>query len=125
MSIKRKLPLQRKKPLQRSQKAIARTAPPKRSQSPIAPKSQAQLQKEALFAPVRARVMALHPLCQGQISPDCTYFSSDLHHGRGKATLELYLDERWMVALCRNCHIYCGEHPLEAIEKGLSWPQAL
>lgn len=123
--IKRKIPLQRKTPLSKKTKAIPRNAPIRRSEQPIAHKSQAQLHKEAIFAPVRSRVMAANPLCQGRISPDCSYFSSEVHHGRGKATLELYLDERWLVALCHNCHRYCTEHPQQAIQQGLSWPQEL
>lgn len=42
------------------------------------------------------------------------------HHMKGKATIELLLDERYWLPVSRPGHIWIEEHPKEAKEKGWS-----
>ncbi len=42
---------------------------------------------------------------------------TDIHHTRGRAG-SLLTDRRYVIAVCRACHNWIGEHPAEARRKG-------
>lgn len=50
--------------------------------------------------------------------PFCKRGATDIHHTRGRAG-SLLLDERFWKGLCRSCHDWVGEHPIESRQIGL------
>ena len=60
-----------------------------------------------------------NPNCIAKINEHCTRLTDDPHHkkGRGKYLLDVSL---W-VPVCRSCHQYIEQNPLDAIKRGLSF----
>lgn len=54
------------------------------------------------------------------VQAKCTGWTNDVHHMKGKATVELLLDEDNWLPVCRNCHNYLETYPREAVALGLS-----
>lgn len=50
---------------------------------------------------------------------NCTKKSTDVHHKKGRIGTN-YLDVETWLPVCRTCHTWIEEHPIEAKEKGLS-----
>lgn len=59
-----------------------------------------------------------------EANPQCAVYpdkkSIEVHHGKGRATIELLLDDTYWVAVSREGHIWIETHPQEAKEKGFS-----
>lgn len=58
------------------------------------------------------------PKCEAK-TETCTGESTDVHHMKGRGSL--YLDSKYWLAVCQNCHIFITDHPLEAIKRNLSF----
>jgi hypothetical protein len=83
----------------------------------IKPFSDKHLEKMKEYRRVRDFYMADHPKCEAQLE-GCTKEATDLHHSRGRG--QFLCDTRYFKALCRHCHRFVEENPLEAKERGLS-----
>lgn len=49
----------------------------------------------------------------------CSKITTDVHHMRGRLGSNL-MDERYWIAVCRNCHRWIEEHPKAAKKLGFS-----
>ncbi len=56
-------------------------------------------------------------LCQAAIHK-CGLKATDVHHMKGRG--KYHLDVSTWLAVCRNCHNWIEEHPIDAIELGYS-----
>lgn len=87
--------------------------------APIAPQSA----KRRALAPKRrtfvAEVLTARPTCEAKLD-GCTGRSTDVHElcRRSQGADLLAADE--VLALCRRCHSWVTEHPVEAVERGLA-----
>lgn len=90
--------------------------PPKlKKQKRIAPRSKKQIELDRLYSLLRTPWMLNHSMCEAAL-PGCQGDATDVHHkaGRGKNYL---VQSTWM-AVCRKCHGWIEEHPIEATEMG-------
>ena len=70
-----------------------------------------------IYAKKRRLFLEANPWCLR-----CGGTATDVHHMAGRVG-DLLLDESKWAAMCRDCHAYATEHPLEAIERGWSLPR--
>jgi hypothetical protein len=90
--------------------------PPKpKPKKPINPKSKKQKALDSAYTVLRKPFMEKHPMCQAALS-GCQDASCDVHHKKGRGKWLLVVDT-WM-AVCRPCHTWIEEHPIEATEMG-------
>lgn len=69
------------------------------------------------YAKVRKEYLEDNPDCEANLS-GCTIGATDIHHKRGRG---LFLcDSSHFMSVCRTCHRFIEEHPLEAKEMGFS-----
>lgn len=68
---------------------------------------------------LREKFLHTNPECQAGIEKVCTKESEDVHHmiGRGKELLNV----KFWLSVCRNCHIFITDHPVEAMKRNLSF----
>lgn len=65
------------------------------------------------YAKLRLAFLIEHPVCQACEEAA----SSQVHHTRGRIGRLLCMVRFWM-AVCRGCHQWITEHPVEARERG-------
>ena len=87
--------------------------PPKKI-SPISKKMQKTMSE---YDKKRKAFLALYPICQAKVH-DCSQIATDVHHKAGRG--ENHNNINTWLAVCRNCHTWIEEHPVEAKELGLS-----
>lgn len=91
--------------------------PPKQ----ISPRSQAQMNRDDKYSRLRKKFLAEHSYCVGKLE-GCTGHDPttlSIQHKRGRIG-DLYLDVRYWIPLCINCHRWVNEHPKEAGILGLA-----
>ena len=71
------------------------------------------------YKKLRIDFLVKNPVCEAKIKPYCTGFSHDVHHSRGRGKYFLAV-ETWL-PVCRNCHVYLHDNPVDAIKRGLSF----
>lgn len=59
-----------------------------------------------------------NPLCKAKINEYCTVSTQDVHHSKGRGK-NLLVVSTW-IPVCRNCHNYLHDHPVDAMKRGLS-----
>ena len=64
-------------------------------------KSQSELLKE--YKPKMRTFLDARKMCEVKLD-GCTHFAQGVHHKKGKATKELYLDEKYWMASCNHCN---------------------
>jgi len=60
-----------------------------------------------------------NPNCNARINNFCTGATDDPHHSRGRGAY--LLDVSTWIPVCRSCHNYIEQHPLDAQKRGLSF----
>lgn len=92
---------------------------------PVAPRQKVKkvsdkrkVENEEYFK-LRDKFLKENPECQAGIETICTKESEDVHHmiGRGKELL----NTKFWLSVCRNCHNFIGENPIEAMKRNLSF----
>jgi len=75
--------------------------------------------KETLkeYKVVREEFLKQNPNCQLRLQ-GCSIHSTDVHHKLGKSSSELYLNIKYWMSLCRNCHSIIEKLGDIAYEKG-------
>ena len=76
-------------------------------------------QKDVEYSKLRKLYLGSHPFCEAKLPGICTAEATDIHHKSGKIGDD-YLDVNNFIALCRACHIWLENNPIEAKELGLS-----
>lgn len=87
------------------------------NKKPINKKSKKMITLDGAYSLLRKKFMEDNPMCQAAL-PGCTQQSTDVHHKRGRG--EWYLIVKTWLSVCRQCHIYIEEHPIEAKQLGFS-----
>lgn len=89
-------------------------APPK----PIPVKSAKSRKQDDEYQKKRTAFLIVHSICQAKLV-GCTGNATDVHHMAGRIG-ENHLNMSTWKAVCRSCHSWIEEHPLEAKELKLS-----
>lgn len=111
-------------PMSRGSGGLSRSTPLKRS-SRLAPRSAKTTAKYAGSGSAEgrralvARLLAERPRCQATIANVCTGDSVDVHELLARSAGGSILDESNCICCCRSCHRWIGDHPLEALARGL------
>lgn len=90
----------------------------KKNRPRIQPLSIKRKLQNAEYLKLRLDFLNLNQKCEALLS-DCTAYATDVHHKKGR-TGRLLIDTRYWKAVCRSCHRWIEEHPIEAKEKGFS-----
>jgi len=81
--------------------------------------SEKQKAKNDVYLEMVKPFKALNDNCLAKIENVCTGKTEDVHHSRGRGVYLLIM-ESW-IPVCRNCHIYLHDNPLDAMKRGLSF----
>jgi hypothetical protein len=78
-------------------------------------------QKETLkeYKKVRSAYLKEHPTCQAQLE-GCKGKATEIHHKLGKHSKADYLDSKYYLAVCRQCHSTIEANPLFSKQQGFS-----
>jgi hypothetical protein len=76
-------------------------------------------QKDVEYSKLRKLYLESHPFCEANLPGICTAEATDIHHKSGKIGDD-YLDVTNFISLCRACHVWVENHPIEAKELGFS-----
>jgi hypothetical protein len=76
-------------------------------------------QKDVEYSKLRKLYLESHPFCEANLPGICTAEATDIHHKSGKIGDD-YLDVTNFISLCRACHLWVENHPIEAKELGFS-----
>ena len=111
----------KRSPMSRGSGGLSRSTPMKRG-APLAQRSSKMKAKYAGSGgriAFRARLLAEHPQCQAAIADVCTGASVDVHELLARSAGGSILDEDNCRCVCRQCHEWIGDHPIEATARGL------
>lgn len=72
---------------------------------------------DTLYTKLRGVFLQKYPMCQASL-PGCTKVSTDVHHKQGRGINHNNVDT-WL-SVCRSCHTWIEENPIEAEELGFS-----
>jgi 5-methylcytosine-specific restriction protein A len=77
--------------------------------------------KETLkeYKKIRAAFLKKHPMCMAKLN-GCTGKATECHHMAGKATRDLYLNDKLFLAVCHSCHKIIEKNPAFSKQQGLS-----
>jgi len=96
-------------------KAAMDAGKPLKPRAKIKPKSAKQSKLDIIYSQLRKIFLTDHPVCQANLA-GCTHEATDVHHKKGRGKWYLVI-KTWM-PLCRSCHKWIEEHPIEATELG-------
>lgn len=85
-------------------------------QEPIKKVSEKMQKKLGVYARKKKEYIKDHPICEFE---GCQCKSKDIHHKKGKIG-DLYTDETYFMAVCRDHHIWIERNPNEAKRLGYS-----
>jgi hypothetical protein len=74
-------------------------------------------QKNREYSKLRRKFLTDNSICRAKISK-CTVVATDVHHMRGRGIYHLDVDT-WL-PVCRNCHTWIENNPVDAKELGFS-----
>jgi hypothetical protein len=86
-----------------------------KSISPVSKKRQGEMDE---YSKKRLAFLALHNNCQAKLV-GCTGKSTDVHHKSGRVGNNMLNIGTWL-SVCRSCHTWIEENPIEAKEMGFS-----
>jgi hypothetical protein len=69
---------------------------------------------------IRAAFLREHPFCGAKIEGHCKVVATQIHHKKGKATEEDYLNPKYFLACCFECHSIIEKNPNWSKKNGLS-----
>ena len=93
---------------------------PVKKAKPIASRSSKRIKEEREYMILRNKFLVSHPLCQAKISTVCKVHSTDVHHTHsGADRSSTFTDDKTFLSVCRACHMWIHNHPIEARELGL------
>tara|TARA_R110000796_G_scaffold144462_1_gene261187 strand:+ start:506 stop:910 length:405 start_codon:yes stop_codon:yes gene_type:complete len=87
------------------------------ARKPINPKSKKMKSIDQAYTILRRKFMEEKPMCEAAL-PSCNKTSTDVHHKQGRGRNHLVVNT-WL-SVCRSCHTWIEEHPIEARELGYS-----
>lgn len=89
----------------------------KKNTKPIKKVSSKMSVQLTIYTKLRRVFLEKNPLCQASLH-NCTLQSTDVHHKKGRGK---YLNDptTWL-SVCRSCHMWIEEHPVESTEMGFT-----
>jgi hypothetical protein len=78
-------------------------------------KKMTKINKE--YSMLRIKFLTNKPNCMASL-PGCTLKASEIHHKKGRG--KYHNDISTWLSVCRNCHIWIEENPIDAKELGYS-----
>lgn len=99
-----------------ARKLAEQSLKPPKTKKPIAKNSDKMAQALKEYAKLRKEFLKANPVCE--VFKDRP--AVDIHHMKGRATIELLLDDNYWKAVSREAHQWIELHPEEAKEKGYS-----
>lgn len=102
-----------------SEKRKLKMSAPKPKRVPVNKVSDKQKERLEIYNARVKEWKVENPKCKATINEFCTKETQDNHHMKGKIG-ELLFDEKYWLPCCRSCHDYIGQHPLDALKRGLS-----
>lgn len=81
---------------------------------PIKQRSDKRKKEEATYLKKRREYLINHPICEVK---HCNNRAIDIHHKKRRIG-NLLIDNRYFMAVCRNCHIEIENNPNNSKEKG-------
>jgi hypothetical protein len=72
---------------------------------------------DRVYSNARKKHLELYSSCQAKL-PGCGLTATDIHHKKGRGPY--YLDTTTWLSVCRPCHTWIEEHPLDAKSLGFS-----
>lgn len=115
------------------EKETGRAAPTRNGINQISPKRQKRIDagepfvkkvadsrvgSEKQYKKDSAEFRKKHPICELR-TPVCTRKTQGVHHIKGRATVDLLLDQSEWKAACNPCNLWVEQHPKEAKRLGL------
>lgn len=94
------------------------TSEVKKEPKPISDKSSKRKELEKEYLKIKKEMLKESDRCEAKLT-GCTGKAVDLHHMAGRIG-KLYVEKDNLMRVCRSCHHYITENPLQAIELGLS-----
>lgn len=85
--------------------------------TPLKFKSKKMSVLDTAYTKFRKQFLFNKPNCEAHLD-GCSLQSTDVHHKKGRGKYYLVMDT-WL-SVCRNCHIWIEENPIEAEELGFS-----
>lgn len=98
------------------EKAKAKNKIPRQSLNKVSLKRKEENEEYIIL---REKFLRVNPECQAGIENICTKESEDVHHMKGRGIL--LNESKFWLAVCRNCHIYITNHPVDAMKRNLSF----
>lgn len=95
---------------------IGKVKPKEKVFKPIAKKSAKKILEDRVYEKKRKAFLTIHIRCQVK---GCNHVSTEVHHMRGKVG-ELFLNEKYFLAVCRKHHTEIETKPGWAIKNGYS-----
>lgn len=92
-------------------------AVPEKKEVPKVSQKKKELDKQ--YLKVRKTFLANHPVCMAHLE-GCQKKANQVHHMKGKATEEDYLNVKFFLAVCMNCHEIIEKNPAFSRQNGLS-----
>lgn len=87
----------------------------------INPRSEKRIIQDKQYSVLRKEFLQHNPSCIARLE-GCTWYDPEtltIQHKKGRNG-SLYLDTRYWIVLCFNCHRWVNEHPSKAMELGLA-----
>jgi hypothetical protein len=89
---------------------------PRKKPKPVSDKRKEQNKDYGL---VRLNYLANHMECEAKIETVCDGAAIEIHHKGGRSG-EMLTNQEYFLAVCRGCHDYIHQHPLDALRRNLS-----
>jgi hypothetical protein len=86
----------------------------KKAKGKIKPRSSKRAGEEREYLRRREKYLLMHPECEC-----CGGEATELHHKAGRIG-KLLINVMYFMAVCRECHVWIEQNPLEAKEQGYS-----
>jgi hypothetical protein len=114
--ISRKLVDDARKELEKRELHFSKKREPRATPNKVSPKRKVENEE---YSRKREEFLKANPECQAGIENICDREANEVHHMKGRGIL---LNEtKFWLAVCRNCHVYITDHPLDAIKRNLSF----
>jgi len=86
---------------------------------PLARHSLKRAKQERDYSKIRKAYLLSSNTCKAQLPNTCTHHSTEVHHKMGRIG-DLLTNIKYWLPVCRQCHQWIEEHPIEAKELGFS-----
>ena len=91
----------------------AKTVKPTVNNKPLRTRSPNRSKEEAVYLKKRMDYLYYHTNCEATVTNVCSQKATEIHHKAGRIKDKLNDEKDWL-AICRSCHNWVHNHPIEA-----------